>query len=427
MPIKLSKRTVDAIAAGALPAIGYDAELKGFGVRLGASGSLSWFIEYRPGAGGRRIAKKRFYFGSREFTPEQARQTAKELLAIVALGGDPMKDRHRERQSLTFSEFAERYLSEEAEAKLKPGTIANYRIAIRKHANPELGRIKLDKISNADLARLHTKIGKTSTVNANRTMECVSSIFRYAATCNLVPVGHNPTKGIRSFRESRRERFLSSEELARLGEAIREAETIGTPYEIDGSKPRAKHAPKPENRRIKIDAYIAAAFRLLILTGARLREILHLKWEFIDFQRGLLLLPDSKTGRKAIVLNAPAIALLQNLERAGQYVIASVDPDRPRADLNRPWRTLSKRAGLLGVRIHDLRHTHASVGAGLGLSLPIIGKLLGHTQASTTQRYAHLASDPLKEASEKIGGTLSSQMGDPAGPVVTETPRSENG
>jgi hypothetical protein len=135
MPIKLSKRTVDALAAGPLPSIGYDTELKGFGVRLGARASLSWFIEYRPGAGGRRVAKKRFYFGSREFTPEQARQTAKELLANVALGGDPMKDRIRERHSLTFSEFAERYLSEEAEVKLKPGTIANYRIAIRKHGH----------------------------------------------------------------------------------------------------------------------------------------------------------------------------------------------------------------------------------------------------------------------------------------------------
>ncbi|MHC2283296.1 integrase [Bradyrhizobium diazoefficiens] len=249
--------------------------------------------------------------------------------------------------------------------------------------------------------------------------ECISSIFRYAATCNIVPVGHNPTKGIRAFRENRRERFLSSEELGRLGEAIREAETVGTPYEIDGSKPSAKHAPKPENRRIQIDVYTAAAFRLLILTGARLREILHLKWDYVDFQRGLLLLPDSKTGRKAIVLNAPALALLQKIERAGQYVIASSDPDRPKADLNRPWRTISKRADLAGV----LRHTHASVGAAAGLSLPIIGKLLGHTQASTTQRYAHLASDPLKEASQKIGLSLSAQMGDTPTPEKVEAKR----
>jgi site-specific recombinase XerD len=170
-----------------------------------------------------------------------------------------MKDRVHERQSLTFSEFAERYLSEEAEAKLKPGTITNYRIAIRKHAVPDLGRIKLNKISNADLARLHTKIGKTSTVNANRTLECISSIFRYAVTCNIVPLGHNPTKGIRAFRENRRERFLNSEELARLGSAIREAETVGIPYEIDETKPTNTHRnPKigePRSTRIQQRRY----------------------------------------------------------------------------------------------------------------------------------------------------------------------------
>jgi hypothetical protein len=143
---------------------------------------ISRIIEYRPGAGGRRVAKKRFYFGSREFTPEEARQTAKKLLASVALGDDPMKDRIHERQSLTFSEFAERYLSEEAEPKLKPGTVTNYRIAIRKHANPDIGRIKLEQISTSDLSDLHQKIGTKKPMTANRVMECISSIFRFAAT-----------------------------------------------------------------------------------------------------------------------------------------------------------------------------------------------------------------------------------------------------
>lgn len=412
MIVKLTKRTVDGLIVGDRAVIAYDTELKGFGIRLAPSRSLSWFVEYRPGAGGRRVTKRRMYFGGREFTPEEARQAAKELLASVALGKDPAAVRRDERASETFREFAERYLHEEAEAKLKPGTVANYRICIRKHAVPHIGAIKLNRVSTADIARIHTKIGETRPMTANRIVECISSIFRYAATCNLVPVGHNPTKGIRAFRESRRERFLNSEELARLGGAIREAETVGIPYAVDETKPTSKHAPKPENRHIKIDAYTAAAFRLLILTGARLREILHLKWEYVDFQRGLLLLPDSKTGRKAIVLNVPALAVLRSLESKGEYVIFSEEEDKPRADLNRPWRMISARAKLVGVRIHDLRHTHASVGAGAGLGLPIIGKLLGHTQASTTQRYAHLDSDPLKAASDKIAVSISQQMGD---------------
>jgi integrase len=409
MPVKLTKRTVDAITPGDRPIVTYDTELKGFGVRIARSGSLSWFIEYRPGAGGRRVAKRRMYFGGWEFTPEQARQAAKEMLASVALGKDPAAVRREERESETFREFAERYLREEAEAKLKPGTVTNYRICIKKHAVPEIGSIKLNRISIADIASIHSKVGQTRPMTANRILECISSIFRYAATCNLLPVGHNPTKG---FRESRRERFLNSDELARLGSTIREAETVGIPYVIDETKPTSKHAPKPENRRIRIDEYTAAAFRLLILTGARLREILHLKWEYVDFQRGLLLLPDSKTGRKAIVLNEPALIVLRGLVPKGQYVIFSEQEDKPRADLNRPWRTISHRAQLPGVRIHDLRHTHASVGAGAGLSLPIIGKLLGHTQSSTTQRYAHLGSDPLKTASEQIAHSISIQMGD---------------
>jgi integrase len=153
------------------------------------------------------------------------------------------------------------------------------------------------------------------------------------------------------------------------------------------------------------------------LTGARLREILKLQWQHVDLERGLLLLPDSKTGAKSIILNAPALAVFASLERAGAYVIAGQtagkEGEKPRADLNRPWRSIAKRAGLAGLRIHDLRHTHASFGAGACLGLPIIGKLLGHARASTTQRYAHLETDPLRRASDHIGNRLAAAMGEP--------------
>jgi integrase len=137
------------------------------------------------------------------------------------------------------------------------------------------------------------------------------------------------------------------------------------------------------------------------------------------------MLPTSKTGKKTIVLNAPALAVLNGLRRIGTYVIAGISAgeqdERPRSDLKKPWKAISKRAGLTGVRIHDLRHTHASVGAGAGLGLPIIGKLLGHTQSATTQRYAHLDNDPLKKASEHIGSRLAAAMGDVKSPRTNVT------
>ncbi|MGY3362421.1 integrase [Bradyrhizobium sp. GM0.4] len=150
----------------------------------------------------------------------------------------------------------------------------------------------------------------------------------------------------------------------------------------------------------------------MILTGARLREILELKWEYVDLQRGLLLLPDSKTGQKAIILNAPAVAIFEKLPRVDGYVIASDIAGQPRHDLNKPWKLVSTRSGLAGVRIHDLRHTHASYGAGAGFGLPIIGKLLGHSQPATTARYAHLDNDPLRRASNEIAAQISRAMGD---------------
>ena len=205
-----------------------------------------------------------------------------------------------------------------------------------------------------------------------------------------------------------------------LGSAIREAEAKGIPWDVDKRKPKAKHLPKAKNRFTKIGPFAAAAIRLLLFTGCRLREILHLKWEQVDLERGLLFLADSKTGRKTVILNAPALAVLTRLDRLGSYVVPGDDPEKPRADLKRPWEAVARRAGLDGVRLHDLRHTYASFGAGGGLGLPIIGKLLGHTQASTTQRYAHLDADPLRRASEAIGGRIAAALEGKRGGLVVQ-------
>jgi integrase len=408
---KLTKRVVDAIAPTNKTVIYYDSELTGFCLKVLPTGGKRWCVEYRSGAGGRSVGKTRMVLGSTSsMTPDQARQSARTTLGAVALGQDPASKRSRERAMPPFAEFAERYLKEEAETKLKPGTVINYRIYLRKHASPVIGARKLDALDTAEIAKMHRKIGKATPMTANRVVEFVGSVFRYAAVCGLVPRGHNPAAHVQGFREQGRERFLSSAELGRLGDAIREAETKGIAWMVDKEQPNAKHIPK--NGRTKIGPHVAAALRLLILTGARLREILGLKWEYVDLERGLLLLPDSKTGRKAIILNAPALAILGDLPRVDIHVIASDIENQPRHDLSKPWKLVATRADLVGVRIHDLRHTHASYGAGAGFGLPIIGKLLGHSQPTTTARYAHLDNDPLKRASEHIGQKLIAAMGE---------------
>jgi integrase len=234
-------------------------------------------------------------------------------------------------------------------------------------------------------------------------------MYAFARRAAIVSEGINPTRGIDKFKESCRERFLTSEELERLGSALREAEICGIPWTVDESRPTTKHVAKAV-QVTKINPYAAAALRLLLFTGCRLREILHLRWEHVDLERGCLFLPDSKSGRKTVLLNTPALAVLNGLERIGPYVVPGDDPEQSRHDLKRPWKAVTKHAGLKGVRLHDLRHTYASFGAGVGFGLPIIGRLLGHSQATTTARYAHLDNDPLRRASEVIANHIATSL-----------------
>ena len=393
----------------------WDAALAGFGLRIQTTGAKSYVVKYRAGTG--RGAPTRRVTLSRvgKITPDEARTFAKKTLGSVAHGADPAAQRAAEKRASTLAEAAEQFLIEHVEAKRSASSASSYRDLLVRLALPEIGKRKADKITSAEIQRLHSKNAHTP-YQANRLLRVLSSLFTFAGKAHVVPVGFNPCRGIEYFPEEGRERYLTTQELALIGEAIREAETIGLPYAVDETKPTAKHAPKEGSRRTVIGPHAAAALRLLIFTGARLREILHLKWEHVDYERGLLLLPTSKTGKKTIVLNAPALAVLDTLPRTSGFVIAGASVDSPRSDLKKPWKAVAARAGLSGVRIHDLRHTHASVGAGAGLGLPIIGKLLGHTQSATTQRYAHLDNDPLRKASENIGSRLAAAMGEVKAP-----------
>jgi integrase len=210
-------------------------------------------------------------------------------------------------------------------------------------------------------------------------------MFNMAERWGLRPDDSNPCRHVDKFAQRRRERFLSADELARLGDAL------------------AAHDRSP---------YVVAAVKLLVFTGARLGEVLGLRWDWIDFERGEARLPDSKTGAKTLHLPSPALAVLAELPRVhgNPHVIVGAKEGAPLVNLEKPWRSIRKAAGLDDVRLHDLRHAFASVSASSGMGLPIIGRLLGHTQAATTNRYAHLQSDPLKAAAASIAGRIAAAM-----------------
>ncbi|MEQ1945177.1 site-specific integrase [Mesorhizobium sp. VNQ89] len=411
---KLTKRVVDKSSADALRYTVFDSEIRGFGLRVFPSGQKSWIFEYKGAEGGRRAVTRRVTLGAADkITPDEARKLADTLRARVRLGDDPQREKKSLRLAPTVSDLADDFLKLHVKTKRKAGTVDHYEDVLNRLVVPVIGKRKAREVTRSDVSKLHLSLAGTP-FQANRVLAVISSMYQWGGKHGETPEGHNPAAGVERFSEDSRERFLTGKEMERLGAAIRLAETDGVPWVIKTDK-KSKHVPK-KRQATTIDPFASAALRLLLFTGARVGEILSLKWDHVDFDRGLLLLPDSKTGKKAIVLNAPAMEILSTLPHVGAYVIAGAsageNDEKPRSDLKRPWEMVRKQAKLEGLRLHDLRHNFASFGAGGGLGLPIIGKLLGHTQAATTQRYAHLDADPLRRASNAIGAAIAGAMGE---------------
>ncbi|HEV2563119.1 MAG TPA: tyrosine-type recombinase/integrase [Rhizomicrobium sp.] len=418
---RITKRAVDALKCrrGKDRSILWDNALSGFGVVAHASGSKSYIVQYR--FNGR---SHRFAIGAHgRFTPEQARKEAQRVLSEMQSGREPIATREAKRKAelatRTFKQLAEEFMRLHVTQKRKESTGADYRGLLDRHVMPALGSTRMDNLKRVDVSRLHSRLSEWP-YEANRCLALISAIWNWAAKREEVAFIDNPAKGIERYAEPKRECYLTNDELARLGDALREGETKGIAWETDRVSKKVKHIPKGD-RRQRLDPYATAAIRLLVLTGARLREILDAKWEHVDFQRCVMLLPDSKTGRKTIYLSAPALTVLASVPRqqGNPYLIPGAKQGAPRADLKKPWSAIRRAANLKGVRIHDLRHSFASVGAGASLGLPIIGKLLGHSQPATTARYSHLDADPMQKAVNVIGARIESAMsGRPVDNVV---------
>ena len=384
---KITKRSVDALKPGAEVAelVLWDSELKGFGVRVQRGDAKSYVLHYRVGAGrGASLRKLTIGRHGSPWTAELARAEAKRLLGLVAQGKDPAGAKAAAKAAPTVSELAARFLADHAEAKRKASTAREYRRLLEHVVSPAIGKRKVADVTRRDIERLHQARRDTPT-EANRALACLSTMFNIAERWGMRPDGSNPCRHVEKYPQRPRERFLSAEELARLGDAL--ADHDGSPYAL-------------------------AAVKLLVFTGARLGEVLGLRWEWIDFERGEARLPDSKTGAKTLHLPPPALAVLAGLPRldGNPHVIAGAKESAALVNLEKPWRAICAAAGLDDVRLHDLRHAFASVAASSGMGLPIIGKMLGHSQPATTARYAHLASDPVRAAAAAVAGKIAAAM-----------------
>lgn len=389
MADKLTDTSIKAMAA---PASGnrivYDETVKGFGVRITAAGARAFILNYR--AAGR---ERRYTIGSfPDWTTSAARDKAKELKREVDNGGDPMGERHEQRAAPTMTDLARLYRETHMQRK-RPVSQRGDEQILANHILPPLGKLKVVDVRRTDVAGLHRNITKTAPIAANRCMALLSKMFAIAIVEEWR--ADNPCQGVERNPENRRERFLTPAEIARLADAL------------------AKHKQRTS----------ADALRLLLLTGARRGETLAAKWTEFDVAAGVWIKPSAHTKSKKshrVPLSAPAMVLLTEMQASAPtgctfLFPASLHPSKGEdgkpafkhlLEVKRTWAAVTKAAGIEGVRLHDLRHTYASILASAGLSLPIIGALLGHTQAATTQRYSHLMDDPLRAATERVGAVV---------------------
>ncbi len=374
---KLTQRAVDAIAPTGKQFTIWDSELAGFDVRVNAGGSKAFIAYYRVSGRQRLVTLGKHG----KMKAEQARRLAFRHISNAVEGIDTASEEKKARKGQTVAQLGDRFLKEYVPVHLKPSTQAEYGRAVKLFIKPKIGSRKVADLDRSAVADFHHKL-RDIPYQANRALGVLSKMMSQAEVWGLREEGSNPCLRVKKYKEEKRERFLSADELTALSDAL-DAEEADAPSAV-------------------------AAYRLLILTGCRLGEIQSLKWDFVDLKDKVLRLPDSKTGEKTVYLGEDAIAVLKAIERieGNPYVITGKKDGEYLTDLQKPWRRIRKRAGLEDIRIHDLRHTFASYGVGLGQSLPILGKLLGHTQAQTTARYAHLADDPVRAANAMVSTAI---------------------
>ena len=401
---RLSMRTVDALKPGGLV---WDADVTGFAVRCQQKAKV-YVLKYRI------AGRQRWYTIGKHgspWTPETARKEAKRLLGLVADGKDPADVREDAAKDITVSELCDIYMVEAPFIILpkkgrpkKESSLTIDKSNIERHIKKLLGKKRVRTLKRNDIERFQQDVaaGKTAIDEktgphgrarvtggkgtAARTTALLGGIFTFAVKRGYR--ADNPVKGVDLFKSDPRTRFLNADEMARLGDALGEAESNGT------------------------SETVIAAIRLLILTGCRKSEILSLRWEWVDFENSCLRLPESKAGAKVVPLGAPALELLATLPRVkdNRHVLPGEKENGHLIGLPRAWTKIKKQAGLEDIRLHDLRHSFATVAVAGGDSLYLVGKVLGHKESRSTEVYAHAQQDPLRAVADRAANKIVAAM-----------------
>ncbi len=378
---KLTKPVIERLSPAEADYVIWDAELPGFGVRVKPSGVKSYVVQYRNRTTG---ASRRKTLGQHGplLTFHKARERARIVLADALKGNDPISDDHAERAAPTVKELAADYLEQHAIPKKRPRSVENDRSMLDRIILPRIGGKKVSAVQLRDIHALHVAMKETP-YQANRVLALISKMFSLAVKWGWR--SNNPVRGIERYHEERRERWLSDEELRQLLGALSE---------------------HPNQRA-------ANAVRFQLLTGARIGEVLASRWSDVDMERGVWIKPSHHTKQKRtehLPLSAPALALLsamrEQADASDRFLFPGNTPDKPLQGIKKFWSGITEQVGLENYRLHDNRHTHASHLVSSGLSLEIVGRLLGHTNPLTTKRYAHLADDPLRAAAERFGSKM---------------------
>lgn len=385
--MKLTKRSIDGLSPSNKDIVVWDDFIGGFGVRVRTSGSKTFVFQYRNSVG-RSRRKTIGKYGI--ITADQARKDALKLKVLVTGGVDPVADKQAIKEAPDFNVLLDRYLLEHVEVHNKPQTVINVTAVVNNHIRPVFGDIKVENVSRDDVIKLHRKMRATPR-QANYVLSVLSKVFNLAEDWELRRDFSNPTRRVKRYPENVRNRILSDEELSLLG----------------------KHLEDSVQSQLE-QFSVVTAIRLLALTGCRLSEILNLKWQYIEFNTGILNLPDAKAGARSQVLSDVVLEILLTVPRTANvpWVLANKTQTGPldKSNMERAWRRIRSNCGIEDVRLHDLRHMFGTVAGASGANAFQVRDLLGHKSLAMTGRYVAQSIDPQRELVNLVSNQIRSRL-----------------